>query len=86
MSEGEVICFSIRVLYVYVIAADVPFIANYRNGAGEADIEILEDRNVEGSYLSNEDTEKAMKDLVQDIYTDMNEVETADAVPEGLVR
>ena len=49
-------------------------------------IEIPEGQHPDNMYLSNDDTEKAMKNLVQNIYEDMNEVDMTDAEPEGLVR
>lgn len=39
----------------------------------------------ESAWMAKEDAEKALADLVKDIYADMTEVDMAEATPEGLV-
>ena len=49
---------------------------------GEDDVKLAPG---ESAWMAKEDAEKALADLVKDIYADMTEVDMAEATPEGLV-
>lgn len=49
---------------------------------GEDDVKLAPG---ESAWMAKEDAEKALADLVKDIYADMTEVDMAEATPDGLV-